>query len=142
MCSRRTQTKKLLLIPAYNAGVVLAALIFVGLQLPEVASAQTSMDVALVKNSCSATSGVRVAVFENGAVQVNGNAVAIGEHNAALNLASRSAREICIYREHPEADEPHPIMYKVLDILVGLKLPIAFYWDATFETQVQFHPSE
>jgi biopolymer transport protein ExbD len=80
--------------------------------------------------------GIRVAVFADGKIRVDDKPVNVNEVSSTLRGLARSATEVCLHRENPDAPEPHPNMLKVLDAIVALKLPIAFYFDAAFQRRV------
>jgi hypothetical protein len=91
--------------------------------------------IRLVDKPCPA-GGIRVAVFADGKIRVDDKPVNVNEVSSTLRGLARSATEVCLHRENPDAPEPHPNMLKVLDAIVALKLPIAFYFDAAFQRRV------
>ena len=100
-------------------------------------SPQAAPKVELVNQVCP-PSGIRVAVFSNGNIQINGALVNLPQVSSVLRTAAPRAKEVCVHRENPDAPEPHPNMLKVLDAIIELKLPVAFYWDAEFQKRVAF----
>ena len=102
------------------------------------ATAQQNPKVELIKQPCVAANAIRVAVFSNGRVEVDGKATPLGQVKQSLKGRASSASEVCLHRQNPEAPEPHPNMMQVLEALVELRVPIAFYWDADFQQRVAF----
>lgn len=100
------------------------------------AQAQRNPSVELVAQPCVAIQSLRVAVFADGRVQLNGKLIPVDQFAASAKLSASNAKEVCLHRQNPEATEPHPNMMVVLDGLVKLNLPIAFYWDAQFQKRV------
>jgi hypothetical protein len=101
------------------------------------AADQPAHRAQLVNQSCP-SSGIRVAVFANGTIQVNGAPVKLPQFASVLGALAAGATAVCLHRQNPDAPEPHPNMLKVLDAVIALKLPVAFYWDPGFQKRVSF----
>jgi hypothetical protein len=93
--------------------------------------------IQLVNRPCPSV-GIRVAVFADGKIRINDAPVNVENVSSTLRGLARTATEVCLHRENPQAAEPHPNMFKVLDAIMALKLPVAFYFDAAFRNRVAF----
>ncbi|MCV2371403.1 hypothetical protein [Roseateles oligotrophus] len=107
---------------------------------PAIAQSQPSVD--LVAQPCPSRHAMRVAVLADGRIELNGKTVPVSQFAALAKLGTSGVKQVCLHRQDPEAAEPHPSMMVVLDALMKLTLPIAFYWDAQFQKRVVFKPQE
>jgi hypothetical protein len=95
-------------------------------------------EVTLIDQPCPAAAGIRIGVFYDGRVEINGTSISTASLSSRLDDLRRPDSLICLHRETPEAEEPPPNMFPVLNAVIARKLPVAFFWDAAFKRRVVF----
>ena len=88
-----------------------------------------------VSDECPA-SGVRIYVDASGAITVNGQVVPAADLPHALASLKPHPTEVCYSRAKQQGEPPAGAM-RVMEAIVSLSLPVAFYTDGTFRTRVK-----
>jgi hypothetical protein len=86
-------------------------------------------------DACPKT-GVQVFVTATGVITLNAREVSVGALREALEAMNPPPSVVCYSREDP-AGEPHPTATEVVDVIIQLRLPAAFYTDSTFTSVVK-----
>jgi hypothetical protein len=71
-----------------------------------------------------------------GVITVNGRAALPADLRQVLAALKPAPTEVCYSRANPHG-EPPPHAMAAMEAIAGLRLPIAFYTDASFETRVK-----
>jgi hypothetical protein len=82
------------------------------------------------------TSIVRIYVNAGGVITVNGNIVSAANLNHSLQSLKPTPTEVWYSRANVQG-EPPPGGMAVMEAIVALRLPVAFYTDETFKTRVK-----